>query len=1555
MKKRVLAFLMCLCVCMSLLPMAAMADGPQPATADFNVVLSVTLPEGYTGDSKVVTRKNIDANGNIVDFGDGKTYENGDIIPIKAGEWALFGFADIADHAGVWYHYASMNGGRVAVVDAPADGSDYTLCLGYNNTSGLRLGFMGSANINPGDNFGAGGLGSHPVGVYVDGVATSSFTVTSSDESVCTVTPDGTYITVTNVGYGTSVLTVTAGGYTEQFNWCCSNDEGEGEGEGPAAGPYTVNFQVNYPGDYEGDPVGGIRVYDFDVVPGPGADLSGLETAEYTDYTSLEEPIEMAAGEVFWYSVIPLEGYESISDYNDGDAFNNCTNGEYRAFIGNGGVEMLIMVTYGHNLGGEGEGPMGPQPATADFDVVINVELPEGYEGDGKVVTRMDRDENYNFVTFGDGAAYGNGDTVSVKAGEWALFSAEAMDGYIVEYRVNNASGCGTMGEGPDSSTRYAVIDGLAEGASAVELNVVYVALEGIMIECFGLVLSPGAGFGVGAFGDYEIPVLYDGERISDFTVTSGNEDVCTVTKNDNGVIVLTAVGYGDSVLTITANGETAEFTWHCEEDGSGEGPMGPVVSEDDYEIVLELGHEGFAEDELVGGGIVVFDEDGNHVGTYTESTTIPVSGGTKFLFRPIHAYGSDHSFEGISGTENGCYACYDDSTLRMTYVSCGTGGTETFVAPESDYTVDFEVVYDGFEPGMGFGGGIVVFDENGDYMATYTENQSITVPGGTVLLFQEIPILGAYSSPEGKQGEYGRMGIRWEAGEMTLAYTFFGGEGPGGDGEGPMGPQPAAMDFDVAIRVELPEDYEGDGKVVTRMDVDENGNIIASDDTTLYGHDDIISVKAGEWAVFGAKPVDGYVVNYIFNNAASFGTMNPDGSTRYAQIESVDCGDDPVEVIVEYISTAGITLKWDDAVIRPEWGFGIGGEFETTELRVLYNGEQITDFTVTNENDDVCTLAVSDDGVITLAYKGYGESVITVTANGETARFTWCCDPGPSGDTVTVTVNYPEDFALDRVGGVEIYDEDGNYLESCHGGDINVGEGGRLIVKVIEIEGADHGDSWRYCSDVEINGEMYRALDAGGSVEIEYYDRSQVGDPGITINYLASDSFIPAGVDITGGIGVHEMEVRLNGELIDGFTAYSSNESVCTVDYEGIKLTITGVGYGRSTIAIEYNGIVAEYTWICEGESPYSGITLAPEDAELEAIPAGGRFGMPVWGEYRYKVRLDTFFVGDFTVTSDNPDLCEVRVEGGYLVVNSKGYGETPIHVTVDGTTADFTWVCIYEEPLLSVKPPEAGAPKTDAALNGGSTVVSDITEDGNGSVLVLSSTIGDETSNIVVHTDNMEAIEEALEDENVTVGVVFGSRDVTDEEVSQEDEAAAEAYYTYQKELYADREITDIGIMDIFAELATVYPDRPGERLGAITEMDEMIEFSMTVKKSTLEELGRDIHNLFILHLHNGEWEEVWKDGGKYVETDDSYILYFKTNRFSSYVLGYDRVIGDIDGDDKPAEPTDLIRMMKYIAGEDVTVVADSVDVNRDNHVDILDVIRLMRAISGEDVTLG
>lgn len=1216
--------------------------------------------------------------------------------------------------------------------------------LADETTSGLRLGFMGTNNIAPGDNFGAGGDnladgsgGRHPVGVYVDGVETSAFTVTSSDESVCTVTPDGATIWVTNVGYGTSVLTVTAGGYTEQFNWCNhpapsggegedSGEMGEGGGEGPmdpevSEDDYIIRLTIHYDGEsFTGEYTGGIAVYGQE---------GGID-----EYCTVSHDITVKGGNKFYFNPIEIEG--AVSQVN---------------VSGSGsGTEML----------------------------------PDGTE---------------------------------VRA----IYDDAELE---IIYSMPDFSGL-TLGFGPQTGIR------------------------------------PGDGLGTNTIGTHEIYVYVDGEQVSDITAVSSNEQVCTLSV-ENGFILLDNVGYGESELTITAGGYTATFVWNSFESAVEEPPQGT------YTVNFQVNYPGDYEGDPVG-GIRVYDYDvipgadlsGLETAEYTDyhslEEPIEMAAGEVFWYSVIPLEG----YEGISDYNDG--DTYNNCIDREHRAFIANGGAEIFI------------------------------------MVTYGHN--------------------------------------------------LGGEG----GEG--GPWPAVQDFDVVIRLALPDDYEGDGKLVTRMDMDENGEIVDFGDGNIYGHDDVISVKAGEWAIFGAEAMDGYAVQYIFNNAGSCRTMNPDGNASYALIESVDYGDEPVEVIVEYVSTAGITLDWNGSVLRPDSGFGFGG-FGTTELSVLYNGQQITDFTVTNENDDVCTVSV-ENGVIVLNAIGYGESVLTVTANGETERFTWVCDPGPSGDTVTVSVNYPEDFPFPQVGGVEVYDENGVYQSTCFGGDIVVGEGGRLIVKPIEIEGAVCSSSWHYCYDMEINGEIYRVIEAGGSVELFYHDESQVGDPELAIAHPGAESVIPGGVDIGWGLGVYEMEVRLDGEMTNEFNAYSSDESVCAVRNENGLLVIECRNPGWCTITIEHsrhNGIEVAYTWIYE-ESPYHGITLAPEEKLDEAIPAGAQFGMPVWGEYRYKVRLDTFFVDIFAVSSDNPDLCEVRNEDGWLVVNSKGYGETTIRIGVDGDTVEFTWVC--EEPSMSVRPPEAGAPITDEALNGDDVR---FTVSGDGQTVEITGVTADGLeSRVRVDTENAQAIVEALTDENVNVGIVFGSMDISAEDISETD---MEAVDVYGEKYFAENpngQIVAMGLVDIFAELSTVYPDRPGERLGSVTELTEGIDFSMTVKKDALRELGRDIENLFILHIHDGECREIWSGGwdsnNYYEETEDSYILHFKITEFSPFILGYERVRGDIDGDDKPAEAADLVRMMKYIAGEDVTVVAESVDVTGDGQYDILDVIRLVRYLAGDDVSIA
>ena len=59
--------------------------------------------------------------------------------------------------------------------------------------------------------------------------------------------------------------------------------------------------------------------------------------------------------------------------------------------------------------------------------------------------------------------------------------------------------------------------------------------------------------------------VLADGEEFSDFTVESGDLNVCTVEKNDNATFTLYRGAPGDSWLTITCGKSVARFRWHAE------------------------------------------------------------------------------------------------------------------------------------------------------------------------------------------------------------------------------------------------------------------------------------------------------------------------------------------------------------------------------------------------------------------------------------------------------------------------------------------------------------------------------------------------------------------------------------------------------------------------------------------------------------------------------------------------------------------------------------------------------------------------------------------------------------------------------------------------------------------------------------------------------------------------------------------------------------------------------------------------------------------------------
>ena len=86
---------------------------------------------------------------------------------------------------------------------------------------------------------------------------------------------------------------------------------------------------------------------------------------------------------------------------------------------------------------------------------------------------------------------------------------------------------------------------------------------------------------------------------------------------------------------------------------------------------------------------------------------------------------------------------------------------------------------------------------------------------------------------------------------------------------------------------------------------------------------------------------------------------------------------------------------------------------------------------------------------------------------------------------------------------------------------------------------------------------------------------------------------------------------------------------------------------------------------------------------------------------------------------------------------------------------------------------------------------------------------------------------------------------------------------------------------------------------------------------------------------------------DIGNYNEQD----VHFNSVPGTLTVIDY--IPGDINGDGV-VNPHDLTRLLKYISGDDVTVVEKALDVNGDGNVNPHDLTRLLKYISGDDVEI-
>ena len=83
-----------------------------------------------------------------------------------------------------------------------------------------------------------------------------------------------------------------------------------------------------------------------------------------------------------------------------------------------------------------------------------------------------------------------------------------------------------------------------------------------ISLEVERDIVDDGSGFGRGR-RSFEVYVLVNGKRVSDYEYSVSN-NIGTITKQDDGSLILRATKTGDAIITIKYKGNVAVFRWHC-------------------------------------------------------------------------------------------------------------------------------------------------------------------------------------------------------------------------------------------------------------------------------------------------------------------------------------------------------------------------------------------------------------------------------------------------------------------------------------------------------------------------------------------------------------------------------------------------------------------------------------------------------------------------------------------------------------------------------------------------------------------------------------------------------------------------------------------------------------------------------------------------------------------------------------------------------------------------------------------------------------------------------
>lgn len=85
-----------------------------------------------------------------------------------------------------------------------------------------------------------------------------------------------------------------------------------------------------------------------------------------------------------------------------------------------------------------------------------------------------------------------------------------------------------------------------------------------ITVKLYDKIAPAGSVFGTNIPGEHGVTVMLDGQMTSDYTFEIADTSVCTAYKAEDGRLMVTNVGVGETKLSITSGQRSAEFIWLC-------------------------------------------------------------------------------------------------------------------------------------------------------------------------------------------------------------------------------------------------------------------------------------------------------------------------------------------------------------------------------------------------------------------------------------------------------------------------------------------------------------------------------------------------------------------------------------------------------------------------------------------------------------------------------------------------------------------------------------------------------------------------------------------------------------------------------------------------------------------------------------------------------------------------------------------------------------------------------------------------------------------------------